>query len=178
MVVRPQTEGLWLGRNPKCCYRPEMLGSSSLLGSNGENREGQNFTSERRRRKGRRHSQHQYQYKHIPLSIVQHTLLTIARHRPIVFSGWYPPQLWQLYEVSANSQWCSSGCIRISKVFFSNVNIIRKPIGYWYSEIVMQGFGSEPRFEPEPLEPKSRFGSKFRVFAEPNLRSSSRFSQS
>jgi hypothetical protein len=43
--------------------------------------------------------------------------------------------------------------------------------------IVMPKFGSEPRFEPEPLESNFEFGSRFRVFAEPNLRSSSRFSQ-
>jgi len=41
----------------------------------------------------------------------------------------------------------------------------------------MPKFGSEPRFEPEPLELNSKFGSRFRVFAELNLRSSSRFSQ-
>ena len=43
--------------------------------------------------------------------------------------------------------------------------------------IVLPKFGSEPRFEPEPLEPNSKFSSRFGVFAEPNLRSSSRFSQ-
>ena len=43
--------------------------------------------------------------------------------------------------------------------------------------VVMPKFGSEPRFEPEPLEPNFEFSSRFRVFAEPNLRSSSRFSQ-
>ena len=45
-------------------------------------------------------------------------------------------------------------------------------------EVVMPKFGSEPRFEPEPLGPNPKFGSRFRAFAEPNLRSSSRFSQS
>ena len=45
-------------------------------------------------------------------------------------------------------------------------------------EVVMPKFGSELRFEPEPLGPNSKFSSKFRVFSEPNLRSSSRFSQS
>ena len=43
----------------------------------------------------------------------------------------------------------------------------------------MPKFGSEPRFEPEPLELNSKFSSWFRVFAELNLlRSSSRFSPS
>ena len=42
----------------------------------------------------------------------------------------------------------------------------------------MPKFGSEPRFEPEPLGPNPKFGSRFRAFAEPNPRSSSRFSQS
>ena len=44
--------------------------------------------------------------------------------------------------------------------------------------LVMPKFGSEPRFEPEPLGPNPKFGSRFRAFAEPNPRSSSRFSQS
>ena len=44
--------------------------------------------------------------------------------------------------------------------------------------VVMPKFGSEPRFEPEPLGPNPKFGSRFRAFAEPNPRSSSRFSQS
>ena len=34
-----------------------------------------------------------------------------------------------------------------------------------------------PKFGSEPLEPNFEFGSRFRVFAEPNLWSSSRFSQ-
>ena len=43
--------------------------------------------------------------------------------------------------------------------------------------IVMPQFGSEPRFEPEPAEPNSKFSSKFRDLSEPNLKSGSRFSQ-
>ena len=42
--------------------------------------------------------------------------------------------------------------------------------------IVLPKFGSEPKFEPEPLGPNSKFSSRFRIFAELNLRSSSRFS--
>jgi hypothetical protein len=42
--------------------------------------------------------------------------------------------------------------------------------------VVMPQFGSEPRFEPEPPEPNSKFGSRFRALSEPNLKSSSRFS--
>ena len=45
------------------------------------------------------------------------------------------------------------------------------------SLIVMPWSGSEPRFEPEPLEPDLRFGSKFREFVEPNLGFGSRFRQ-
>ena len=44
--------------------------------------------------------------------------------------------------------------------------------------IVLPKFGSEPKFEPEPLGLNSKFSSRFRIFAELNLRSSSRFSQS
>ena len=44
--------------------------------------------------------------------------------------------------------------------------------------LVLPKFGSEPKFEPEPLGPNSKFSSRFRIFAELNLRSSSRFSQS
>ena len=44
--------------------------------------------------------------------------------------------------------------------------------------IVLSKFGSEPKFKPEPLGPNSKFSSRFRIFAELNLRSSSRFSQS
>ena len=39
-------------------------------------------------------------------------------------------------------------------------------------------FSSEPKFKPEPLGPNSKSSSRFRIFAELNLRSSSRFSQS
>ena len=42
--------------------------------------------------------------------------------------------------------------------------------------VVMPKFGSEPRFEPEPLGLKPKFGSRFRAFAEPDPRPSSRFS--
>ena len=44
--------------------------------------------------------------------------------------------------------------------------------------IVLPKFGSEPKFEPEPLGPNSKFSSRFRIFAELNLRSSSKFSKS
>ena len=44
--------------------------------------------------------------------------------------------------------------------------------------VVLPKFSSEPKFEPEPLGPNSKFSSRFRIFAELNLRSSSRFSQS
>jgi len=44
-------------------------------------------------------------------------------------------------------------------------------------KVVMPWSRSEPRFEPEPLEPDLRFGSKFREFVEPNLRFGSRFRQ-
>ena len=47
----------------------------------------------------------------------------------------------------------------------------------WGNEVVMPQFGSEPRFEPEPAEPNSKFSSRFRDVSEPNLKSSSRFSQ-
>ena len=47
-----------------------------------------------------------------------------------------------------------------------------------FSAVVLPKFGSEPRFEPEPLGPNSKFSSRFRIFTELNLRSSSRFSQS
>ena len=46
------------------------------------------------------------------------------------------------------------------------------------SFLVLLKFGSEPKFEPEPLGLNSKFSSWFRIFAELNLRSSSRFSQS
>ena len=46
------------------------------------------------------------------------------------------------------------------------------------AKIVLPKFGSEPKFEPEPLGPNSKFSSRFRIFAELNLRSSSKFSQS
>ena len=44
--------------------------------------------------------------------------------------------------------------------------------------VVLLKSGSEPKFKPEPLGPNSKFSSRFRIFAELNLRSSSRFSQS
>ena len=44
--------------------------------------------------------------------------------------------------------------------------------------VVLWEFGSEPKFEPEPLGLDSKFSSRFRIFAELNLMSSSRFSQS
>ena len=44
--------------------------------------------------------------------------------------------------------------------------------------VVLPKFGSKPKFEPEPLGPNSKFSSRFRIFAELNLRSSSMFSQS
>jgi hypothetical protein len=44
-------------------------------------------------------------------------------------------------------------------------------------QLVMPQFGSEPKFEPEPAEPNSKFSSRFRDLSEPNLKSSSRFSQ-
>ena len=46
------------------------------------------------------------------------------------------------------------------------------------SFLVLLKFGSEPKFGPEPLGLNSKFSSWFRIFAELNLRSSSRFSQS
>jgi hypothetical protein len=46
----------------------------------------------------------------------------------------------------------------------------------WVLWVVMPQFGSELRFEPEPPEPNSKFGSRFRALSEPNLKSSSRFS--
>ena len=46
------------------------------------------------------------------------------------------------------------------------------------NKVVLLKFGSEPKFEPEPLGLNSKFSSRFRIFAELNLRSSSRFSQS
>src|ERR1700678_4300382 len=41
----------------------------------------------------------------------------------------------------------------------------------------MPKFGSEPKFEPELLRTGPKFSSKFSTFAEPNLKFSSRFSQ-
>ena len=35
--------------------------------------------------------------------------------------------------------------------------------------VVLPKFGSEPKFEPEPLGPNSKFSSRFRIFAELNL---------
>lgn len=43
--------------------------------------------------------------------------------------------------------------------------------------LVMARFGSEPRFEPEPMRTEPKFGSRFGLQPEPNLRSSSRFGQ-
>jgi len=34
---------------------------------------------------------------------------------------------------------------------------------------MMPQFSSEPRFEPEPAEPNSKFSSRFRELPEPNL---------
>ena len=43
--------------------------------------------------------------------------------------------------------------------------------------LVMLQFGSEPRFEPEPVEPNTKFGPRFGDLFDPNLKFSSRFSQ-
>jgi hypothetical protein len=43
--------------------------------------------------------------------------------------------------------------------------------------LVMARFGSEPRFEPEPMRTEPKFSSRFGLQPEPNLRSSSRFRQ-
>jgi hypothetical protein len=43
--------------------------------------------------------------------------------------------------------------------------------------VVMARFGSEPRFEPEPMRTEPKFSSRFGLQPEPNLRSSSRFRQ-
>jgi len=43
--------------------------------------------------------------------------------------------------------------------------------------IVMARFGSEPRFEPEPMPTEPKFSSRFGLQPELNLRSSSRFRQ-
>ena len=43
------------------------------------------------------------------------------------------------------------------------------------SQRVLPKFGSEPKFEPEPLGLSSKFISRFRIFAELNLRSKQHF---
>jgi hypothetical protein len=44
------------------------------------------------------------------------------------------------------------------------------------SFVVMGGFGSEPRFEPEPVRTEPKFSPGFESSQEPNLRFSSWFS--
>ena len=39
----------------------------------------------------------------------------------------------------------------------------------WVIQVVLLKFGSEPKFEPEPLGLNSKFSSRFRIFAELNL---------
>src|ERR1700678_469132 len=41
----------------------------------------------------------------------------------------------------------------------------------------MPQFGSEPKFEPELCRTGPKFGSRFGIFVEPNLRSGSRFGE-